>query len=99
RLVDPHVDPERWIISQKLRLRDRRVAQTVAGIGSIGNELAEEYLLVGIDRMHHQVENAPDLGLKRKRVFAHPLEIPVLIVSASCSAGPRSICELPHPVQ
>ena len=41
---------------EKLRLRDRLIAQFVAGIGRIGDELAQEHLALGIDRMHHEIE-------------------------------------------
>jgi hypothetical protein len=44
---------------------DRFIAELVAGVGRVRNQLAEEDVGLGIDRMHHQVQKLGDLGLER----------------------------------
>ena len=46
-------------------LGDRLVAQPVAGVGGVGNQLAQENVGLGIDRMHHQAQQLGHFGLKR----------------------------------
>ena len=43
---------------------DRLIAQLVARIGSVGDQLAQEDVGFRIDRMHHQVQQFGNLGLK-----------------------------------
>ena len=43
---------------------DGLVAQPLAGVGGVGDELAEEDVLVGIDRVHHQVQQPRDVGFE-----------------------------------
>ena len=57
-------DRQLGLVAEQLRLRDRLVAQLVAGVGGVGDQLAQEDLAVGVDRVHHQVEEPRDLGLK-----------------------------------
>ena len=45
-------------------VRDRLVAQLLAGVGGVGDQLAQEHVLVGIDRMHHQVQKLCNIGLE-----------------------------------
>ena len=54
--------------ASQLRPGDRLVAQPVAGIGGVGDQLAQEDVGLGVDRMHHQPKQLSDLGLKRKRL-------------------------------
>ena len=44
------------------------VAQLLAGVGGVGDELADENLAVGIDRMNHQMQQARNVGLEALRV-------------------------------
>jgi hypothetical protein len=39
-------------------------AQLVAGVGGVGNQLAQEDLAVGVQRVDHQVKQLLDLGLE-----------------------------------
>ena len=52
------------VLDQEVGLGDRLVAQPVAGIRRVGNQLAQEDIGLGIDRMHHQAQQLGDLGLK-----------------------------------
>src|SRR5262249_17021507 len=47
------------------RAGDRLVTQLFAGVGGVRNQLADEDLLVGIDRMDDQVEELGNIGLER----------------------------------
>ena len=40
------------------------IAQLVEGIGGIGDQLAQEHVAVGIDRVHHEVQKPGDFGLE-----------------------------------
>src|SRR5690606_40577873 len=53
------------IVAEQFRVLDRLVAQLLAGIGSIGDQLAQEYVAVRIDRVHHHVQEAGDIRLER----------------------------------
>ena len=55
-------------VGQQLGLGDRLVAQLVAGVGGVGDQLAQEDVGLGIDRVHHQVQQLGDLGLERVRL-------------------------------
>ena len=81
RLVGLDADREPSVAGQQLRLGDRLVAQLVAGVGGVGDQLAQEDLGLGIDRMNHQVQEFGDLrledvGLGRCAcgVHLHPLQ-------------------------
>ena len=43
---------------------DRLVAQLLAGVGGIGDELADENVALGIDGMNHQMQQARNVGLE-----------------------------------
>ena len=44
--------------------RDRLEAQLVQRVGGVGDELAQEDVLVGVERVDHEVQQLPDLGLE-----------------------------------
>ena len=46
---------------------ERLVAQLLAGVGGVGDELADKDLAVGIDRMNHQMQQARNVGLEALR--------------------------------
>ena len=48
----------------QLGLGDRLVAQLLAGVGGVGDEFAHEDVAVGIDRMHHQVQQPRNVGFE-----------------------------------
>ena len=52
------------IVGQQRRLGDRLVAQLLAGVGGVGDQLAQENVLVGIDRVHHQMQQPRNVGLE-----------------------------------
>ena len=56
---------ERGIVAEQVGLRDRRVAQLVARVGCVGDQLAQEDLLVAVERVGHEAEQLADLGLER----------------------------------
>ena len=81
RLVGDEADRELVGAGQKIGLGDRLVAQLVAGVRGVGDELAQEDVGLGVDRMNHQVQELGDLrledmGLGRCAcgVHLHPLE-------------------------
>ena len=63
-LVGGEVDLEVGIVAQECRIGDRFVAQLVAGIRGVRNELAQEHIAVRIDRMHHELQELGDFGLE-----------------------------------
>ena len=52
------------LVVQKFRLAERFEAQSVVGVGGVGNQLAEENLLVAVQGVHHQVQQLFHLGLE-----------------------------------
>ena len=80
-LVGHEADRELVGAGQEIGLGDRLVAQLVAGVGGVGDELAQEDVRLGVDRVNHQVQELGDLrlegmGLGRCAcgVHLHPLE-------------------------
>ena len=70
-LVDGDRDLEGAAVGGEIGLGQGRVAEPVAGVGGIGDQLPQEDLLVRIDRVDHQVEDAPHLGLELQCILAH----------------------------
>ena len=66
--IDRDLDRERSAVLDELGLGDRLVAQLLAGVGGVGDELADEDLAVGIDRMDHQMQQARNIGLEALRL-------------------------------
>ena len=64
RLVGGKLDLELGIVGDEFGLGDRLIAQLVAGIGGIGDEFAQEDVAVGIDRMHHEMQELGDFRLE-----------------------------------
>ena len=52
-------------VAEQVGLGDRLIAQLVAGIRGVGDQLAQEDVGLGIDRVHHQVQQLGNLGLER----------------------------------
>ena len=63
--VDLDGDARLGFVVEQRRRGDRLVAQPLAGVGCVGDQLAQEHVLVGIDRVHHQVQQARNVGLER----------------------------------
>ena len=68
RLVGRDGDPEVGIALQQFGGRNGFVAQLVERIGGVGDELAQEDIAVGIDRMHHEMQELGDLCLELVRL-------------------------------
>ena len=70
--IDRDLDRERRAVLDQFGPGDRLVAQLLAGVGGVGDELADENLAVGIDRMDHEMQQARNVGLEalRGRGFA-----------------------------
>lgn len=64
RLVGGDGDGEIGIAGNEVGLGDRLIAQFVERIGGIGDELAQEDVAVGIDRMHHEMQELGDFRLE-----------------------------------
>ena len=77
-------DARLGIVAEQFGAADRLEAQPFAGVRGIGDQLAQEDVLVGIDRMHHHVQQPRDIGLecpgfRRFRVRRHP-DFPTLFI-------------------
>ena len=83
--IDRDGDAQLRVVAEQGRIGDRLVAQPLAGIGRVRNQLAEEDVFVGIDRVHHHVQQLGDIGLERaafgSRVLGigHGRQIPVAL--------------------
>ena len=68
-------DPRRRVVAEQRRLGDRLVAQLLAGIRGVGDQLAQENVPVGIDRVDHQMQEPRNVRLEtaffRRRCFSH----------------------------
>jgi hypothetical protein len=62
--VEGDADPEVGIALEQGGVVQGFEAQLVAGVGSVGNQLAQEDLAVGIQRVDHQLQELLDLGLE-----------------------------------
>ena len=75
RGVGLEANGELLIAGQQLRLGDRLVADLVQGVGRVRNQLPQEDIGLGVDRMDHQVQEFGDLRLKLMRLSAAPIAI------------------------
>ena len=58
------------VVLEQRRVGQRLEAQLVGGVGRVGNQFAQENLLVGIQRMDHQLQQLLDFGLKAQGFLA-----------------------------
>jgi hypothetical protein len=63
-LVPAHLDPQLGLVAVQRRVGERFEAELVAGIGGIRHQLAQEDVLVRIERMDHQPQHLLDFGLE-----------------------------------
>ena len=70
-LVGDQPDLELRVARQQLRLAQAGVAQPVAGVRGVRDQLAQEDLAVLVERVDDQVEDPPDLGFERLHRCAH----------------------------
>ncbi len=76
RLVGGQDDAEFAVLAGERGLRQRRVAQAVAGVRSVRDQLAKKDLLLAIERMSDDIEEAADLGLKAAFLNRHDFDVP-----------------------
>jgi hypothetical protein len=65
RLVRHDADFGRRAVGDQLGRGYRLIAQLVAGVRCVRNQLAQEDVGLRIDRVHHQVQKLGNLGLER----------------------------------
>ena len=63
-LVGRDGDREAGLALEQLGLGDRLVAELVERVGGVRDQLAQEDVAVGIDRMHHEVQELGDFRLE-----------------------------------
>ena len=78
-LVRRDADFGRRAVGDQIGCRYRLIAQLVAGVRCVRNQLAQEDVGLRIDRVHHQIQKFGDLGLERLGFGG----------SGSCHAGAR----------
>jgi hypothetical protein len=59
------------VVLEQLGLVERLEAQLVAGVGRVGDQLAQEDLLVRVQRVGDEVQDLLDFGLEGVGVLAH----------------------------
>ena len=64
-------DPEIRVAVQELGPGERLITQAVAGIGGVRDQLAEEDLLLAVERMRHDIQELRDLGLEAEPFLGH----------------------------
>jgi len=67
-LVGDDADLQRDVAGEERRVGEGAETQLVESVGRVGDELAEEDLLVAIERVDDEVENLRDFGLERVRL-------------------------------
>jgi hypothetical protein len=63
--IERQRDARLEIVAEQLWVGDPLVAQPLARIRGVGDQFAQKHRFVGIDRVHHQVQELGDIGLKR----------------------------------
>ena len=63
-VVGGETDLELGLVVEDFFLRDLGVAEFFEGVGSIGNQLADEDFLLGVERVDDDIEQLLDLGLE-----------------------------------
>ena len=64
-------DLQLGLVAQQARLGQSGVAQPIARVRGVGDQLAQEDLAMLVERIDHQVENPADLGLERLHLGTH----------------------------
>ncbi len=70
-LVEEHADLEVGRVLAQRGVVQRLEAQLVAGVGGVGDQLAQEDLLVRVQRVGDEVQDLLDLGLEGKGLLGH----------------------------
>ena len=69
--VDGEGDPEIGVAFGQFRLGQGLVTQPVAGVGRVGDQLAQEDFLMAVERMGDDIEKLADFRLKGECFFRH----------------------------
>ena len=64
RRIRPQLDAEVRVSAQQLGLRQRQVAQAVARVGAIGDQLTQKDVAVRVERVGDNVQQTADFGLE-----------------------------------
>src|SRR5262249_34047594 len=64
-VVERHRNAQLGVIAEERWRGDRLVAQPLASIGGVCDQLAQKYRFIGVDRVHHQVQKLGDVRLER----------------------------------
>src|SRR5690606_29029476 len=75
--VELDADRELGIVLEQAGRIERLEAQLVAGVGCIGNQLAQEYLAITVQRVDHQLQQLPHLGLETEGLLLGRARLPV----------------------
>lgn len=67
--IEADTDAQVAVVFEQGRLGQRFKAQFVGGIGGVGDELAKEDFLVGVQRVDHQLQQLFDFGLEAQGLF------------------------------
>lgn len=67
--IEADADAQVAVVFEQGRLGQRFKAQFVGGIGGVGDELAKEDFLVGVQRVDHQLQQLFDFGLEAQGLF------------------------------
>jgi hypothetical protein len=70
-LVEGDAHAQLGLIAIQAGVGQRLEAQLVAGVGGVGDQLAQEDFLVGVQRMRDQVQQLGDFGLEGVFLGAH----------------------------
>ena len=93
--IDRERDARLCVVAKQRRRGDGFVAEPLAGVGGIRDQLAQKHRFLGIDRVHHQLQELGDVGLEwaafRSVLLGHGHGSIPGIVSAQWSASPARI--------
>ena len=70
-LVGQDADLQLGIVAQQLGLAQRLVAELVARVGRVADQLAQEDLALLVERVDDQIEHTADIGLERLHGLGH----------------------------
>ena len=62
--IDGYGNPRPGVVRQQCGIADRFIAQPLAGVRRIRNQLPQEHVLIGINRVHHHLEQLGDIRFK-----------------------------------
>jgi hypothetical protein len=62
--VDGDLDDEGRAVGDEFGIGDGFVTKLLAGVGGVGDEFANENVALGINGMHHQVQQSRNVGLE-----------------------------------